>query len=125
MHGEQSGASNQYLIVIYIGHHHDDCREPINFMFHYLDQDDDHILGPEELEELKTIPYENCIDQFLKGCDKTNDNQLSLPEFCQCFPIGKICTIDNKLMIIALTRTHGAVDRKNKYIERVQRDTNQ
>jgi hypothetical protein len=58
-------------------------------MFHYLDMDDDHVLGQEELLELKHIPYEHCITQFLDGCDKTKDNQLSIMEFCQCFPIGK------------------------------------
>ncbi|KAK3738351.1 hypothetical protein QZH41_014336, partial [Actinostola sp. cb2023] len=73
------------------GNHHDECREPINFMFHYLDQDDDHILGPEELFELRQIPYENCLNQFLKSCDKTSDDQLSIEEFCRCFPIEPPC----------------------------------
>lgn len=73
------------------GNHHDECREPINFMFHYLDQDDDHVLGQNELLELREIPYENCLTHFLKGCDKTNDDQLSIQEFCQCFPVEPPC----------------------------------
>jgi len=73
------------------GTHHDECREPINFMFHYLDQNDDHVLGQEELLELREIPYENCLPQFLKGCDKTNDDQLSIEEFCRCFPVEPPC----------------------------------
>lgn len=86
------------------GRHHSECREPINFMFHYLDRDDDHVLGAEELEELRQIPYENCLDQFLRGCDKTNDNQLSIEEFCRCFPIEPPCLAKMKSVPTILQR---------------------
>ncbi|EDO49644.1 predicted protein [Nematostella vectensis] len=73
------------------GHSHQECREPINFMFHFLDKDGDHVLGPEELAEVKEIPNENCITQFFEKCDATKDGQFSLLEFCECFPIEPPC----------------------------------
>lgn len=80
------------------------CREPINFMFNFLDLNADGILSEGELDEIRKLSYERCIDQFFDNCDKQKDKQFDRQEFCECFPVEPPCLAELKSVPSLLQR---------------------
>ncbi|OUC43166.1 thyroglobulin type-1 repeat-containing domain protein [Trichinella nativa] len=54
-------------------------------MFGQLDGNKDGRLQYEELFSLDHDKYKNCIHHFLDACDVSQDGELSLDEWCDCF----------------------------------------
>jgi len=72
------------------------CRQPINWMFSFLDLDQNGYISDKELEEVRKLSYEPCMSQFFDSCDKKNDNLFDLREFCDCFPVEPPCLAELK-----------------------------
>lgn len=80
------------------------CREPINWMFNFLDLNQDGVLGEMEIDEIRKLSYERCITKFFDNCDRNKDNQFDLREFCECFPVEPPCLAELKSVPSLLQR---------------------
>lgn len=62
-----------------------DCKTEVAWMYHHLDADGDMRLSQKELFDLEHDENEQCLKQYLDGCDEDRDNFLSPYEWCTCF----------------------------------------
>lgn len=68
------------------------CLSPVKWMFKHMDSNSDHHLSATELLEIEEINSEHCIKPFLKSCDRNNNANVTLKEFCKCLCVTPPCT---------------------------------
>lgn len=68
------------------------CLPSVKWMFYHMDSNKDDNLSAMELLEIEEINNEHCIKPFLKGCDRNDDKQVVLKEFCKCLCVTPPCT---------------------------------
>ncbi|KRY81763.1 Testican-3 [Trichinella pseudospiralis] len=72
-------------VPVLLPKHHVPCNQNVGWMFGQLDGNKDGRLQYEELFSLDHDKYKNCIHHFLDACDISQDGELSLDEWCDCF----------------------------------------
>ncbi|KRZ87686.1 Testican-3 [Trichinella sp. T8] len=99
-------------VPVLLPKHHVPCNQDVGWMFGQLDGNKDGRLQYEELFSLDHDKYKNCIHHFLDACDVSQDGELSLDEWCDCFQWAnrgekslelsflKVSGFDNKIGII-------------------------
>ncbi|KRZ02527.1 Testican-3, partial [Trichinella zimbabwensis] len=73
------------VVPVLLPKHHVPCNQNVGWMFGQLDGNKDGRLQYEELFSLDHDKYKNCIHHFLDACDVSQDGELSLDEWCDCF----------------------------------------
>jgi len=68
------------------------CLPSVKWMFAHMDANSDDNLIASELAEIEEINSEHCIKPFLRSCDRNNDKNVTLKEFCKCLCVTPPCT---------------------------------
>jgi len=68
------------------------CLQPVQWMFNYLDTNNDGTLQHTELADIENINSEHCLKKFFLGCDRNQNGTVERTEFCRCLCIEPPCT---------------------------------
>eukprot|EP00794_Sanderia_malayensis_P006764 gene6764-7525_t len=68
------------------------CLQPVEWMFDYLDTNNDNILQDKELADIEEADGEHCMKKFFLGCDRNRNGTVEKVEFCRCLCVEPPCT---------------------------------
>ena len=64
------------------------CLQPVQWMFNYLDVNNDGVLQDTELADIENVKSEHCMKRFFLECDRNQNGTVEKTEFCRCLCIG-------------------------------------